>query len=47
MIEILILGVIVIYAGYVVYKKYKDIKKGKFCGCGCDGCSSQSKCHKK
>lgn len=46
MTTILILIVISSYTGYVLYKKYKDIKKGKFCNCGCDSCPSKGKCHK-
>ena len=45
--NIIILAVIGLYVGYVVYKKYKDIKKGKFCNCECDSCPSESKCHKE
>ena len=29
-----------------IYKKVKDIKKGKFCDCGCSECPSKIKCHK-
>ncbi|GKX65371.1 FeoB-associated Cys-rich membrane protein [Inconstantimicrobium mannanitabidum] len=47
MIEIIIGAAIIAYAGYVVYKKYKDMKKGKFCSCGCDSCPSKIKCHKE
>lgn len=46
MVTILILVGICSYSGYVLYKKYKDIKKGKFCSCGCDSCPSKSNCHK-
>lgn len=46
MTTIVILVLIGMYTGYVLYKKYKDIKKGKFCNCGCDSCPSKSKCHK-
>ena len=44
--EIILLGVILSYAGYVVYKKTKDLKEGKGCGCGCSSCPSKSSCHK-
>lgn len=46
MIEWVILGLILLYAGWVIYKKVKDFKKGKFCGCGCSDCPSKVKCHK-
>ena len=39
MVEILIITVLVVYCGWVVAKKIKDIKAGK-CSCGCGGCSS-------
>ena len=35
-----IIGVlIVLYSGYIIYRKIKDLKQGKYCGCGCDHCS--------
>lgn len=46
-VEIIIVALIVLYAGYVIYKKVKDMKKGKFCNCGCEECPSNSKCHKE
>jgi hypothetical protein len=40
-----IIGALIIaYAGYVIYKKIKDIKAGKFCSCGCGDCPSKAKC---
>lgn len=37
-------ALIAIYVGYIIYKKVKDIKAGKFCSCGCNDCSSKTKC---
>lgn len=40
------IGIIIVgYAGFVIYRKLKDMKQGKYCGCGCDHCIS--KCNKK
>lgn len=46
-VEIIIVALIMLYAGFVIYKKAKDMKKGKFCNCGCDDCPTASKCHKE
>lgn len=46
MIEWIILGLILLYSGWVIYKKVKDVKKGKYCSCGCSDCPSKIKCHK-
>ncbi|MFW5630254.1 FeoB-associated Cys-rich membrane protein [Acetivibrio ethanolgignens] len=43
MVEILIITVLVVYCGWVVTKKIKDIKAGK-CSCGCSGCDGCSSC---
>ena len=40
----IILGIIGVYFFYVIYKKVKDMKNGKFCSCGCDSCPSKGKC---
>lgn len=40
---IVIAGMIAVYCVFIIRKKYKDVKKGKFCSCGCQDCSS--KCH--
>jgi hypothetical protein len=40
----LIGGLIAAYAAYVIYKKVKDAKAGKFCSCGCSECPSKGKC---
>ncbi len=37
-------ALLALYTGYVIYKKVKDIKAGKFCSCGCSDCPSKSKC---
>lgn len=42
---ILIGGGIALYAGFVICARLKDIKKGKYCSCGCKGCPSS--CNKK
>lgn len=42
----IIIGLIAVYAGIVIYKKVSDLRKGKFCSCGCKDCPSASKCHK-
>ena len=33
------------YAGWVIYRKYKQYKAGQYCSCG--GCSGKSHCGKK
>lgn len=43
-ISVLILVILLSYAGLVIYKKVKAMKAGKFCSCGCDSCPSASKC---
>lgn len=41
MVASIVIGVIIaLYAGFVVVKKVKDMRKGKFCGCGCSDCTS-------
>lgn len=39
----LIGALIAAYAVYVIYKKAKDAKAGKFCSCGCGDCPSKVK----
>lgn len=34
---------IAVYAAYVVYKKVKAVKTGKYCSCGCSDCPSKIK----
>lgn len=34
-----------IYVIYLIYKKVKDVKAGKFCSGGCNDCPSKGKCH--
>ncbi len=43
MVAIIIVALIGVYSGWVIYKKIKDAKEGKFCSCNCDGCSSSCK----
>lgn len=42
----ILLGLILTYSCWVVYRKVKDFKKGKYCSCGCSECPSKIKCHK-
>lgn len=42
---IIIVLLIVLYSSWVIYKKVKDARKGKFCGCSCDSCPSEKKCN--
>jgi len=44
MVPYIIAGIILLYAAFVVYKKIKDFKAGKTCGCGCASCPSKGKC---
>lgn len=44
---IVIGALIAIYAGFIIYKKVKDFKNGKFCSCGCGDCPSKAKCSDK
>ncbi len=40
MIATIFVGILVFgYAAFVVGKKVKDAKDGKFCNCGCGGCT--------
>ncbi len=44
--ESLIIGIAIgLYVVWVIRRKIKDIKKGKYCSCGCQDCeqSCQSK----
>jgi len=41
-----IIALIIIYSIYVIYRKVKNIKKGKLCECGCDDCPIKDKCEK-
>ncbi|MBS6397533.1 MAG: FeoB-associated Cys-rich membrane protein [Clostridiales bacterium] len=40
---IILVVLISAYSLWILHKKYKDAKKGKFCSCGCQDCPS--KCH--
>lgn len=42
--EVIIGLLIILYAGFVIYKKVKNIKAGKYCSCGCSDCPSKMKC---
>jgi hypothetical protein len=47
MISIIIVALIILYAIFVIRKKVKDVKAGKYCNCGCLDCPTASKCHSK
>ncbi|MCR1840730.1 FeoB-associated Cys-rich membrane protein [Murimonas intestini] len=36
-------GAIFLYAAFVIRKRIKDIKNGRFCQCSCEGCSGSCK----
>jgi len=40
MAEQIIIGVIVVAALVVVYRKIRSVRKGGGCSCGCGGCDS-------
>ena len=42
-----IIGIILVYATWVIYRKVKAYKRGEFCSCGCSDCPSKKKCHEK
>lgn len=45
MLATIVIGAIIgLYAGWVIFKKYKDWKAGKYCSCGCSGCSGKKSC---
>jgi hypothetical protein len=37
-------ALVVLYAAFVIYKKVKAAKSGKFCNCGCGDCPAKVKC---
>lgn len=37
---VIIVGLIVAYCAYVIYRKVRNMKAGKFCSCDCSGCSA-------
>ena len=42
MIPTIITGVVVAgYAAFILYRRIKDMKNGKICGCGCDNCQKR------
>ena len=45
MLKYIIMGLIIIYFIYVIYKKFNDMKNGKFCDCGCGDCPIKDKCN--
>lgn len=47
MLATIILGVLIAaYAGWVIYKKYKQYQAGQYCSCGCSGCDGKKGCGK-
>ncbi len=38
-VSVLIFG----YAAFVIRKKVKNVREGKFCSCGCGGCARNCK----
>lgn len=44
---IIVLVVLAIIVGAIIYKMYRDKKKGKSsCGCNCASCPMENECHK-
>lgn len=41
--DFIILAVLVGYSGFVLYKRYKQIKSGEYCGGNCCGCGKKCK----
>ncbi len=41
--DLIILVVLVSYCGFVLYKRYKQIKNGEYCGGNCCGCGKKSR----
>lgn len=41
---IIIVMLILMYTGFIIYKRTKDIKAGKSCCGGCSSCPSKGKC---
>lgn len=40
-ITIILIALITVYCFWVIRKKVKDAKRGKFCSCGCQDCPSK------
>lgn len=38
---IVIAGGLIAYCAWIIYKKVKNAKNGKFCSCGCQDCPSK------
>lgn len=36
---IVILALIIVYSVFVIRRKIRNAKEGKYCSCGCSGCS--------
>ena len=43
MVTVIIGVLIALYSGLIIYRKIKDLKQGKYCGCGCNHCSLKCK----
>lgn len=42
----MIVGAIAVYAIYIVQRKIRDWRQGKFCGCGCQSCAGKPACNR-
>ena len=43
MVPYIIGGLILCYVAFIIVKRVKEIKKGRYCSCGCDSCTSKCK----
>ncbi|MBQ2287602.1 MAG: FeoB-associated Cys-rich membrane protein [Lachnospiraceae bacterium] len=34
----IIILLIIVYVGFVIYRKVQNIRAGKYCNCGCEDC---------
>jgi hypothetical protein len=41
---IILAVLILVYTGFIIYKKTKDVKAGKSCCDGCSSCPSKGNC---
>lgn len=44
MVPYIIAALIIAYTVFIVFKKVKNIKEGKACGCDCSSCPSKNRC---
>lgn len=45
--EFIIIAVIAAYAVWVIVRKIRQFRQGKFCDCDCGSCPGQAKCRTK